>query len=96
MFELKLSTLDLVWEKAMLVPGLDPKHFRRDEQGSVIRKTDFNNQTSVYGWCFQHLKPLWEGGNEDPGNLKPMNCINKIYSLAGTISPWKEDSELWD
>jgi len=96
MFEFKVSLLDLVWEKALQVPGMDPSLFRRDEQGSVIRKNDFNNQTSIYGWCFNHLTPIWEGGGEEPGNLQPLSCINKIYSLAGAIYPWREDSELWD
>jgi hypothetical protein len=96
MFELKLNLMDQVWEKAHLVPGLDPKLFRRDEQGTVIRKGDFNDESSIYGWCFHHLTPIWEGGVEEAGNLQPLNCTNRMFSLAGTILPWREDSELWD
>lgn len=96
MLDFTFKFLDQVWEKAGQIPGMDPTLFRCDEQGSVIRKSEFNNESSIYGWCFNHLKPLWEGGNNDLGNVTPLNCTNKLFSLAGTISQWNRDSEIWD
>ena len=88
--------LEEVWEKAVSIPGLDPAHFRRDEQGSLIRKADFNNEGSIYGWCFDHVRPLWEGGESKAGNVIPLNCTNKMISLAGHINDWRRESDFWD
>jgi hypothetical protein len=94
MIDFKLGLLEQVWEKACSIPGLDPCLFRRDEQGALIRKSDYNNESSIYGWCFYHLKPLWEGGSSDVGNVTPLNCTNKIMTLAGSLNVWQQES--WD
>jgi len=96
MLDLTFRILDDVWEKAGLIPGMDPSLFRRDEQGSVIRKSEFNNESSIYGWCFNHLTPLWEGGNSELVNVTPLSCTNKLLSLEGIISQWHHASEMWD
>ncbi len=88
--------LDQVWQKAGLIPGMDPEKVRRDEQGSIIRKSEFNNESSIYGWCLHHLRPFWEGGNNDLGNVTPLSCTNKIFSLALSFDSWRNDSEMWD
>ncbi len=96
MINFKLPLLDLVWEKACSIPGMDPGLVRLDEQGTVIRKSEYNNESSIYGWCFHHLKPLWEGGDSEVGNVTPLNCTNKIITLAGFLDRWQRDSEMWD
>jgi len=96
MIDFKLGLLEQVWEKACSIPGMDPTLFRRDYHGAVIRKTEFNNEASIYGWCFHHLTPVWEGGSSDLGNVAPLNCTNKLQTLAGCINGWLQGAETWD
>ncbi|MBK6483482.1 MAG: hypothetical protein KBF32_01835 [Chitinophagales bacterium] len=96
MVDLKMKLSEEVWQKATLAPDLDPEYFRLDEEGSLIKKTDFNNESSIYGWCFFHLRPIWDGGNDDIRNLKPLNVINKILFMAGSFKPQFAESDYWD
>ena len=96
MLNINFGLLEQVWEKAGSIPGMDPALFRQDEQGGVIRKSEFNNESSIYGWCFHHLKPVWEGGGSELCNVTPLNCTNKIMTLAGCLDRWQQESEIWD
>ena len=96
MFELKTHLVEQVWQKAGQIEGMDPANFRTDDQGSVISKAEFNNEYSIYGWCLNHLKPFWEGGSNDIGNVTPLNCTNKIMSLATYINKVSSGAILWD
>ena len=96
MIDIHGNLLEEVWQKAQSVPGVDPELYRVDEEGSMIRKTDFNNEGSIYGWCFFHLKPVWDGGNDDVWNLKPLSVINKILFMAGNFNHMREEVAYWD
>ena len=96
MIDLQVNLQDQVWQKAKSVPGMDPEFFRLDEEGAVIRKSDFNNESSIYGWCYFHLKPVWEGGNDDLWNIKPLSCINKVLFMAGDFNHVPHEVEYWD
>ena len=96
MMDVQFNLLEEVWQKAKSVPGEDPELFRLDEEGSMIRKSDFNNESSIYGWCFFHLKPVWEGGNNDLWNLKPLSVVNKILFMAGSFNHLREEPAYWD
>ena len=92
----KQHLFEQVWEKAKAVPGMDPYLFRKDEWGTIIRKLDFNNESSLYGWCIHYVIPPWEGGANEPVNLLPVNLHNEMNSLNDRILAWKDDSSLWD
>jgi hypothetical protein len=93
---MKVNLLEQVWQKAKNAPGLDPELFRLDEEGSMIRKSEFNNESSIYGWCFFHLQPVWEGGNNDIWNIKPLSVINKILFIAGDFNRVPVENQYWD
>ena len=96
MMQFNKDLFDVIWEKAKPIPGLDPYLFRKDEWGTTIRKVDFNNETSVYGWCIHYIIPPWEGGPREPVNLQPVNLHNEIQFLNNHIMPWKDDASIWD
>jgi hypothetical protein len=93
---MKINLLEQVWQKALNAPGLDPELFRLDEEGSMIKKSDFNNQASIYGWCFFHLQPVWEGGKDDLWNIKPLSVINKILLMAINFNRLNTERKYWD
>lgn len=71
-----------VWQKAHCIPGMDPEQFRADEAGGIIKKADYNNKGSLYGWCCDYIQPLWEGGTSELFNVKPLSCLNKMLNIA--------------
>lgn len=96
MIERRYHLLEQVWQKAGQIPGMDPENYRRDEQGSIIRKEEFNNESSIYGWCLNYLKPFWEGGNTELSNVTPLSCRNKLISLAIRLDYNENRMEYWD
>jgi len=96
MYHFKKSLPDLVWEKGLPIPGKDPAVFRRDNWGTEMKKTDLDNEQSLYGWCLHHIIPAWEGGKKEPDNLEPLAMHNEVASLRNNLAPWKDDWEFWD
>lgn len=42
-----------VWNKAAPIPGCDKAVWRCDDQGRIIRWSDFEDRFSRYGWTIQ-------------------------------------------
>ena len=75
-----------VWEKASPITGQDSEIFRLDMQGSWIRKKDFNNIDSLYGWT---IYPLNSPANDFSKlhELIPVHTHENQIPLAGIQSP---------
>jgi hypothetical protein len=43
-----IQTIDLVWQKAKIVPGYDPNDYRKDSCGAWIKKSPYGT-TGQYG-----------------------------------------------
>ena len=48
--------LEEIWRKAEIIIGVNPKYIRRDIYGNWIRKNDYNNFHSSFGWIAQTVK----------------------------------------
>lgn len=67
----------LVWSKAPADKTKDPGTWRRDHFGRYIRKNDFGNRKSRFGWVIDFIIPAVFGGTNSIENLRPLNWQNK-------------------
>lgn len=65
-----------VWNKAHIVPGIDPNIQRKDACGAWIKWSDYGNTNSQFGWEIDHIKPKRMGGSDDLPNLQPLQWRN--------------------
>lgn len=70
------KTIDLVWNKGVIVPGYDETRIRKDSCGAWIVKEAYGNKTDDFGWEIDHVYPKSLGGEDDSDNLRPMNWQN--------------------
>ncbi|MCL2017546.1 MAG: HNH endonuclease [Alphaproteobacteria bacterium] len=66
---------DDVWKKAIIVPNVDPKVWRKDYAGAWIKYDDYGKTTN-YAWEVDHRKPVSKGGTDDLANLNPLHWEN--------------------
>lgn len=81
--------IDYVWEKANVDVVNNPDEFRKDKCGAWIRKADYGNTDSEYGWEIDHSKPIEAGGTDDPENLQPLHWKNN-RSKSDNYPEWKD------
>ena len=70
------DVIDYVWEKANVDVVNNPDEFRRDNCGAWIRKADYGDTDSEYGWEIDHIQPVNLGGTDNLDNLEPLHWKN--------------------
>ena len=66
------SIVAAVWTKGTIIPGYSPNEWRRDANGHAIKRSDYGNRDSDYGWEIDHIMPVAQGGRDDLSNLRPL------------------------
>lgn len=66
--------IELVWRKGRPVPGLDENHWRYDDDGRMICRSDHGKRDSAYGWEKDHIVATAFGGLDILSNLRPLHC----------------------
>lgn len=61
--------IETVWCKAIVQSNNNPDVFRQDYAGAWIKRNDYGNRDSEYGWEIDHLKPVEKGGTDEEQNL---------------------------
>ena len=68
--------IEATWKKAVIQPNNNPHVFRKDYAGAWIKKEDYGNVNSIYGWEIDHLNPLENNGDYNQENLYPLHWKN--------------------
>lgn len=77
------EVIQQVWEKGRVVSGNDPNVWRKDDCNAWMRRQDYGNRDSQYGWEIDHIKPISEGGTDGLSNLRPLQWQNNAHKQDG-------------
>ena len=74
-----------VWQKAHQVsPENERNGFRKDDCGTWIRRQDYGDRNSPYGWESDHMVPASRGGSNNLSNLRPLHWQNNVAKSDGS------------
>lgn len=79
------ETIWQVWYKAYQITVSDAPIWRKDDCGAWIRRTDYNNKDSQYGWVIDYITPKSQGGIDDISNLRPLQWENLLRRSDGSL-----------
>lgn len=69
------NLIEAVWRKGCTVPGNNPNVWRKDVCGAWMKREDYDNRNSEYGWQIDHINPASRGGSHDIENLRPLHWL---------------------
>lgn len=78
--------LDVIFNKARHIDGLDADEWRLDASGAIIKRSSHDRTDEFYGWEVDHIVPeklLRDNGVpqemiDDDINLRPLNWNNNV------------------
>ena len=80
-----------VWAKGANIiqngESFDPRVWRKDICGDIMKYGEHGNTESEYGWEIDHKKPTSLGGNDALDNLQPLQWKNN--RSKGDTHPWR-------
>ncbi len=90
--------INSVWAKGKPVPFFDPAIWRQDSFGSLMKRSDYGDCSSIYGWEIDHVQPMSLLGSDTLDNKQPLNWKNNRSKsdkgLSVTTAPMVSPSRL--
>jgi 5-methylcytosine-specific restriction endonuclease McrA len=68
--------INFVWEKGHVVPGSPSAMWRKDCFGTWMKRSDYGDCSSPFGWEIDHIRPSFLLGPDDLNNMQPLNWRN--------------------
>jgi hypothetical protein len=65
-----------VWEKGKVIEGNSPAIWRADRYSYFMKRDDYCERNSRYGWEINHIRPFSAGGDDSLENLQPLQWEN--------------------
>ena len=80
-----VDIIDKVWRQGRADAGRSARDWRLDDCGDVIKKDQYGDRSSRYGWEIDHIKPASEGGTNALSNLRPLHWENNVRKQQGRL-----------
>jgi len=74
--------IEKVWKKGKPVAGYDSAKFRKDDCTAWIKRDEYGNRNSSFGWEIDHIDP---NGSDDLSNLRPLQWENNVDKSDGKL-----------
>ncbi len=72
--------IQAVWDKGRTMPEQNPEEWRRDQCGAWMRRDQYGNEGSEFGWKIENPTT---GTPDDVDNLQPVHCSNDFDIASG-------------
>ena len=84
--------IEEVWGKGTTVSGYKPNEFRKDQCGAWLKRDEYGNRDSLFGWEVDHITPQSNDGGDALSNLRPLQWENNVATSNGRLTcPIKSD-----
>lgn len=79
--------INAVWDKRqkVLSNGKVSTEWGKDQCDAWIKRSDYGNRKSDYGWEIDHIKTQANGGTDELGNLRPLHWENNVAKSDGKL-----------
>ena len=81
------KTIQAVWEKETSIPDYSPDLWRWDHLGNSIKRTEYGNRESEYGWEIDHIRLAGAGGSDVLSNLRPLQWKRERLAAGRQLRP---------
>ena len=80
------ETIEAVWCKGRVVQGYGSDVWRKDNEcGAWIKREEYGNRNSKYGWEIDHINP---SGSDNVENLQPLQWENNVAKSDSQNGRW--------
>lgn len=79
------KTIAEVWKKGKVAGTNDATVWRMDDCGAWIKRDQYGNRNSQYGWEIDHITSKDHGGTDELSNLRPLQWENNVSKSAGRL-----------